>query len=177
MPMTPPSRIERLSRPASALDVAQLAHLLVDAVRAGAAISFLQPLSFDVAEAWWRRTIDEASPRAVILVARDDEGIAGTVQIVPAWAPNQPHRAEVVKLIVHERAQRGGLGARLMGAIEDASREAGFTLLTLDARRGGAAEQLYRRLGWTEVGAIPRFAVDPDGRGFHDTVIFYKELS
>jgi GNAT superfamily N-acetyltransferase len=80
-----------------------------------------------------------------------------------------------MKLLVHRRAQRNGLGTRLMCALEDVAREGGFALFTLDAKRGTAAERLYRRLGWTPVGVIPRYALDPDGRTPHDTVIFYKE--
>src|SRR6267378_1135962 len=77
------------------------------------------------------------------------EGIVGTVQLHAAWAPNQPHRAEVAKLLVHRRGRRAGLGTRLMRTIEDAARRAGFRLLTLDTKRGDVAERLYRRIGWT----------------------------
>jgi GNAT superfamily N-acetyltransferase len=175
--------IERLSLPVSDADVFALAGLLLDAVESGAAVSFLATLTCEQAEDWWRRTIaacdDQAGPGRgpIILIARDAQGIAGTAQVQPAWAPNQPHRAEVVKVIVHQRCRGRGLGTRLMEAIEDQALRAGYTLLTLDARRGGAAERLYRRMGWTHVGTIPRYAVDPDGIGLHDTVIFYKELS
>jgi GNAT superfamily N-acetyltransferase len=170
-------RIERIARPASDTDIRGLALLLVDAVESGAAVSFVLPLAAERAEAWWRTTLENAHPKAVFLVARDDDGIVGTVQLQPAWAPNQPHRAEVAKMIVHRRARRAGLGARLMEAVEAAARASGFTLLTLDAKRGGAPERLYRRMGWTYVGAIPRYAVDPDGAALHDTVIFYKEIA
>ena len=168
--------IERLVLPVSDADVRALAALLVDALESGAAVSFLAPLSLERAEEWWRRTLAESHDRAIFLVARDAEGIVGSVQLHPAWAPNQPHRAEVVKLLVHRRGRRAGLGRRLMQAIEDAARGAGFRLLTLDAKRGGAAEQLYQQTGWTPVGAIPRYALDPDGTTPHDAVIFYKEL-
>jgi len=94
----------------------------------------------------------------------------------PAWAPNQPHRAEVAKLLVHPRCRRAGLGTRMMRAVEDAARDSGYTLLTLDAKRGDAADRLYRRIGWTPVGTIPGFALDPDGTTPHDAVIFYKHL-
>jgi len=171
---TPHPMIERLVLPAGESDVRALAELLVDAVESGAAVSFLA-LSVEQAEAWWRDTLDPAKAGAIILVARDSGGIVGTVQLHPAWAPNQPHRAEITKLLVHRRSRRTGLGSQLMRAIEDAARDAGFTLLTLDAKRGGAAEHLYRHLGWTVVGSIPRYAFDPDGSP-HDAVIFYKEL-
>ena len=175
--MTEPTHgIERLTRPVGDSDLRALAELLVDAVEAGAAVSFLPPLTLVRAEDWWRKTIAGAHPGAIFLVARDAEGIVGTVQLHPAWAPNQPHRADIAKLIVHRRSRRAGLGTRMMRAMEDAARQAGFGLLTLDAKRGGAADQLYRRLGWTVAGTIPRYALDPDGTP-HDTVVFYKELS
>jgi GNAT superfamily N-acetyltransferase len=172
-----PSRIiERLAPPASDSDLRALAGLLVDAVDSGAAVSFLAPLTMEDAEAWWRRVLGTSDPRAIFLVARDGEELVGTVQLHPAWAPNQPHRAEVAKLLVHRRSRRTGLGTLLMETIEDLALDAGFGLLTLDAKRGEAAERLYRRLGWTAVGTIPRYAFDPGGAP-HDAVIFYKELT
>ena len=167
--------IERLTLPVGDSDVRDLARLLVDTVESGAAVSFLPPLAFECAEDWWRRVLAASDSRAIFLVARDAEGIVGTVQLHPAWAPNQPHRAEITKLLVHRRGRRAGLGTRLMHAIEDEARRAGFSLLTLDTKRGDAAEQLYRQLGWTAAGMIPRYALDPDGTP-HDTVILYKHL-
>jgi ribosomal protein S18 acetylase RimI-like enzyme len=170
--------IERLeAAKAGDADVRALAALLVDAVKSGAAVSFLDTLELDRAEGWWRSTLATSHPRASFLVARDARGeIVGTVQYQPAWAPNQPHRAEICKLMVHSRCRKSGLGARLMGAAEGLAGRSGLTLLTLDAKRGGAAERLYRRLGWTEVGTIPGYALDPDGKALHSTVIFYKDL-
>jgi GNAT superfamily N-acetyltransferase len=169
--------IERLMMPVSDSDLKALAQLLVDAVESGAAVSFLAPLTLERAEDWWRRVISSSHSGVVFLVARDDEGIVGTVQLHPAWEPNQPHRADIAKLIVHRRSRRTGLGAQLMRTIEDVARRAGFSLLTLDTKRGGAAEHLYQRSGWTRVGTIPGYALDTDGKTPHDTVIFYKELS
>ena len=169
--------IEQLRPPLGDDDHRALAGLLVDAVDSGAAVSFLAPLTLERAEGWWRKTIASAHPRAIFLAARGRDGIVGSVQLHPAWAPNQPHRAEVAKLLVHRRWRRSGLGTALMHAIEDAARQAGFTLLTLDAKRGEAAEQLYRTLGWTAAGTIPRYALDTDGITPHDAVIFYKHIT
>lgn len=169
--------IERLIPPVSDSDLRDLAQLLSDAVESGAAVSFLAPLTLERAEDWWRETTSASHSGAIFLVARDDAGIAGSVQLSPAWAPNQPHRADIAKLLVHSRCRRTGLGTRLMHSIEDSARRAGFSLLTLDAKRGTAAEQLYRRIGWTVAGTIPRYALDPDGATSHDTVVFYKELN
>lgn len=167
--------IEPLTLPITASDLQALAHLLVDTVESGAAVSFLAPLSLARAEDWWRTTITAAHAGAIFLIARDSAGIAGTVQLHPAWAPNQPHRAEIAKLLVHRRSRRAGVGTRLMQTIEAAAQQAGFRLLTLDTKRGDPAEHLYRQLGWIPVGTIPSYALDPDGTP-HDAVIFYKEL-
>jgi GNAT superfamily N-acetyltransferase len=173
--MTSPPSIERLTLPATDEDIHALARLLVDAVESGAAVSFLAPLALEQAETWWRAVLAGSGARAIFLVVRDADGIAGTVQLHPAWAPNQPQRAEITKLLVDRRRRRAGLGTVLMRTIEDIARRAGFELLTLDAKRGAAAEHLYRRLGWTVAGTIPRYALDPDGTP-HDAVIFYKHL-
>jgi GNAT superfamily N-acetyltransferase len=170
-------QLERLRLPATATELDELASLLLDAVESGAAVSFVLPLTRDAARAFWQTTLSDAHPRAIFLVARQGSRIVGTVQLHPAWAPNQPHRAELAKLLVHRDAQRHGLGAALMQRAEDEARRAGFTLLTLDAKRGGSAERLYLRLGWTRVGVIPRYALDADGQGWHDTVVFYKDLA
>jgi acetyltransferase len=169
--------VERVVPPVSDADLRGLAELLIDAVESGAAVSVLAPLTLERAEDWWRKTLSGSDASAIFLVARDADGIVGTVQLHPAWAPNQPHRAEIVKLLVHRRSRRTGLGTRLMHAMEDAARRSGYSLLTLDAKRGGAAETLYRHLGWIHAGTIPRYAVDPDGTTPHDAVIFSKELS
>lgn len=134
------------------------------------------PLSLEQAQDWWRKTTSSAHPRAVFLVARDADRIVGTVQMHPAWAPNQPRRGDIAKLMVHRQARGAGIAPRLMDTVESAARDAGCTLLTLDAKAGSPAERLYRRLGWTHVGTIPRFAVDPDGVTPHDAAVFYKEL-
>src|SRR5215216_5155333 len=127
--------IDQLIPPVSDCDVRALGDLLVDAVDSGAAVSFLAPLTPERAEQWWRMTLAAADVGAVFLVARDAEGIVGTVQMHPARAPNQPHRADVAKLIVHRRSRRVGVGKRLMQSVETAARQAGFTLLTLDAKQ------------------------------------------
>lgn len=171
-------RIERLSpEGVTDADVHALGEVLVDAVDSGAAVSFLAPLAAADAQAWWRKQFATAHLKAVFLVARDENGeIVGTVQLQPAWAPNQPHRAEVCKMVVHRRARGGGVARRLMEEIERQAWDAGFTLLVLDTKQGCAAERLYERSGWTRVGAIPSFAVDPDGQTPHSTVVFYKDL-
>jgi len=151
-----------------------LSTLLIDAVDGGASVSFLPPLDADTARAFWRR--QEVGARGAFVLARRDDAIDGVVMLAPAWAPNQPHRAEVAKLLVHRRARRRGLARRLMETLEQRAHASGFTLITLDTWRGDAAESLYRSMGWREVGVIPDFAVTADG-SLGDTVIFYKSLS
>jgi acetyltransferase len=168
--------IERLTAPVGDADFAALAGLLCDAVNSGSAVSFLAPLTSEVSEAWWRKTLSEANPRTVFLVARIEGKIIGTVQLHACWAPNQPHRADIAKLIVHRRARGRGVGRLLMEEVEKEAMNAGYALLVLDTRRGCEAESLYRKLGWTEAGTIPDFALNADGSGYHDTVIFYKKI-
>lgn len=172
--MMPPITIERIGKDARVADVKGLAELLLDAVDDNAGVSFMPGLTRAAAENWWRSVL--AVDRAIVLVARDGEGVAGTVQIQPSWAPNQPHRGDVAKLIVHRRARRRGIGRALMTALEQEARAAGFTLLLLDSRKDDHPERLYASMGWTRVGEVPEFALNPDG-SMCSTVFYYKRLS
>lgn len=169
--------IDRLLLPASAGVIDQLASILVEAVEGGAAVSFLAPLSLDVARAWWTKTLDGLHPDSFVLVAREADLVVGTVQMHKAWAPNQPHRGEIAKLLVRASHRGSGVGRMLMEHAEDHARASGISLLTLDARQGGPAERLYQRLGWTYSGMIPGFAVNADRSGMHATVIYYKHVA
>lgn len=168
--------IERLSHPVAERDLDDLAALLVATVEEGGSVSFMQPLSPGDARAFWAATLEDADPRAIFLAIREAGRIVATVQMHPAWAPNQPHRADVAKLLVHPRARRNGYGRALMADLERRALEAGFTLLTLDTVRDGAAEKLYEQGGWTRAGVIPGYALDPGGV-LCDTVIFFKQLA
>ena len=156
--------------------VDELADLLLDTVQGGAGVSFMSDLTREQAIAWWRATLDGRHERSAVLIARDAYGIVGTVQLQPAWAPNQPHRADVAKLMVHRRARGQGVARRLMQALESAAVEQRFSLLVLDTCKGSAAERLYSALGWIRVGEVPNFALNPDG-SWCDTVFFYKPLT
>lgn len=124
-----------------------LAAVLADCVEGGASVSFMQPLTEERAHAFWRHVADGvARGERALLVAEDAEGIVGTVQLVLAQPENQPHRAEVSKMLVHRRARRKGIGALLMQAAEEVAREHGKTLLVLDTS-GAEAERLYARMG------------------------------
>lgn len=156
--------------------IEQLADVLMDCVEGGASVSFMKPFTRERALAFWQRVADDvAAGKRALIVAEDAEGICGTVQIIFDLPENQPHRADLAKMLVHRRARRQGLGERLMHAAEDAARVAGKTLLVLDAVTGGDAARLYERLGWVRVGDVPNFALYPDG-GFCSTTYYYRQL-
>ncbi len=161
-----------------ALDDAQigeLAGVLIDCVEGGASVSFMHPLSRERAVAFWRRvTQGVGAGERALLVAEDARGLCGTVQLVLDQPENQPHRAELSKMLVHRRARRQGLGAALMRAAEATARECGKTLLVLDTAND-EAERLYERLGWTRVGVIPDYALLPQG-GLCGTTVYYRNL-
>jgi len=152
-----------------------LAAVLADCVDGGASVSFMHPLSEERAQAFWRDVAaGVASGERALLVAQDEEGILGTVQVVLAQPENQPHRGEVAKMLVHRRARRRGIGGLLMKAAERVARERGKTLLVLDTSSADA-ERLYERSGWVRVGSIPGFALLPHGEPCA-TTFFYREL-
>jgi len=156
--------------------IKELASVLMDCVEGGASVSFMQPLTRERAEAFWRRVAQEVSAgQRALLAAEDALGLCGTVQLLLDLPENQPHRADVLKMLVHRRARRQGLGAALMRAAETTARECGKTLLVLDAVTGGDGARLYERLGWVRVGDIPGYALLPQG-GFCGTTFYYRDL-
>ncbi len=168
--------IERLATLSDA-DIEGLADVLVDCVEGGASVSFMLPLTRERARAFWHGlAADVAQGRRLLFVARDDAGIVGTVQTVLSQPENQPHRADIAKMLVHRRGRRGGIGAALLRAAEDGARAAGKTLLVLDTATGSDAERLYERLGWQKVGVIPDYASWPQG-GLCATTIYYRRLA
>jgi ribosomal protein S18 acetylase RimI-like enzyme len=153
----------------------QLAGVLIDCVEGGASVSFMHPLPRDRAVAFWRRVGQGvAAGECALLVAEDVRGLCGTVQLVLDQPENQPHRADLAKLLVHRRARRQGLGEALMRAAEATARECGKTLLVLDTA-SDEAERLYERLGWERVGVIPGYALLPQG-GLCGTTVYYRNL-
>jgi GNAT superfamily N-acetyltransferase len=167
--------LRRLHRVTDA-EVEGLADVLVDCVEGGASVSFMPPLTRERAARFWHRVgSGVAAGERALLVAEDAEGICGTVQLVLDLPENQPHRADLAKMLVHRRARRQGLAAALLRAAESRALDCGRTLLVLDAVTGGVAERLYERLGWSRVGVVPRYALMPDGR-YCSTTYFYREL-
>lgn len=169
--------IRRLSGDEAVKAIPALSDVLIDCVHGGASVGFLPPLGRDRAEAFWQRIATVvAAGNAILLAAEDGQRIVGTVQVQFAQPENQPHRADIAKMLVRSDARRRGLGARLMNAAEYHAREAGKRLLVLDTQTGGDAWRLYQRLGWQRVGDIPDFALLPAGRSCA-TTMFYKQIS
>jgi ribosomal protein S18 acetylase RimI-like enzyme len=156
-------------------DALALTDLLIDCVDGGASVSFMQPLTRERALAFWRR-VGESAARGerVLLVAEDASGVVGTVQVIIDQPENQPHRADVAKMLVHRCARRRGWGEKLMRAAEREAQAAGKTLLVLDTASADA-ERLYARLGWRRCGVIPGYALLPQG-GLCDTTYLYRQL-
>lgn len=155
----------------------QFADLLIDCVEGGASVSFMLPLARERAVDFWRRVADDVARGArALLVAEDDVGICGTVQLILDLPENQPHRADLAKMLVHRRARRRGLGESLMRAAEAEALARGRTLLVLDAVTGGDGARLYERLGWIRVGDVPGFALMPAG-GLCSTTYYYRDLA
>lgn len=156
-------------------DLQQLAGVLMDCVAGGASVGFMHPLAPERALAFWRGVAaGVARGERVLLVADDAQGIVGTAQVVLAMPDNQPHRADLAKMLVHRRGRRSGVGAALLQAAETAAREAAKTLIVLDTA-SAEAERLYERGGYVPVGVIPGYALWPQG-GPCDTRIYYRTL-
>lgn len=157
---------------------AMLGAILVACVEGGASVGFIRGVSSARATLFWRDVAAKARDdgRAVI-VAEDDGAILGVVQVIPAGPDNQPHRADVSKMLVTPAARRRGIGALLMDAAHDAARAMGRTLLVLDTQEHSDAERLYTRMGWTRAGVIPDYALDADGTTLITTVLYWKRIA
>lgn len=167
-------RVRRLERVTEA-ELQALTDILLDCVEGGASVSFMLPLARERALAFWQRVAEGvAAGERILMVAEDDVGLLGTVQLIVDQPENQPHRADLAKMLVVQRARKRGIGEALMRAAEQAARDAGKTLLVLDTA-SPEATRLYERCGWTRSGVIPNYALLPQG-GYCDTIYFYREL-
>ena len=154
-----------------------LAVVLADCVAGGASVSYMDPFSHDQARTAFEGFAAEVDQgRRLLLAAFSGGTVVGTVQVILAVPPNQPHRGEIAKLLVHRSARRQGVAELLMERAEAEARAEGKTLLNLDTVTGDDAERLYERLGYLRVGVIPGYALYPDGRVF-STTVFYKQLA
>jgi GNAT superfamily N-acetyltransferase len=181
MTTTDQTRIERWLPDSSRVkeDLEMLGGVLYACVHAGASVSFILPFSREDAKAFWHDKVLPAvkAGSCYVLVARNAEQIVGTVQLDLATPPNQSHRAEVRKLLVHPDARRRGIARALMIALEEQAQEARRSLITLDTVTSAFAEQLYLSIGYVPVGVIPRYARRPDSPELESTTLMYKELA
>jgi acetyltransferase len=169
--MTP---ITRLTEPAARAALAQLIALLSDTVDHGASVGFLRPLDAGIARDYWEEVFAGVARRTkILLAARSDDRIVGSVQLELAQRPNGVHRAEVQKLVVLSRYRRRGIARELMQALEGEARASRRSLLVLDTEAGSGAEPFYQSLHWQRVGSIPGFALNTDGVPTPNT-IYYK---
>ena len=154
-----------------------LAGILIDCVEGGASVSFMLPIDQRTAEGFYEAVVEKlANGSTILFVAYVDGEPAGAVQLSPEHKPNQPHRADVQKLLVHRRGRNRGVARALMRALEETAKARGRTLLCLDTATGSPAERLYETLGWRRLGVIPNHAMWPQG-GFCDTTFFWKDLT
>ncbi len=168
--------ISELDAAAAAAAIPELAGVLIDCVEGGASVSFMWPLERKKAERFWEKVAAGVERGTTVLfAARDAHGICGTVQLQMDLPENQPHRADVSKLLVHRRARRHGIGEALMRRLEAAALREGRTLLVLDTA-SAEAERLYERLGWQRCGVIPGFALLPTGEPC-PTTVYWKGLA
>ncbi|WP_087691626.1 GNAT family N-acetyltransferase [Pandoraea sp. PE-S2R-1] len=181
--MTSSITLQRLDGAQALAEVDALADVLIDCVEGGASVSFMLPLTRERATTFWRKVAESvARGERVLLVARTHDGeagnqgkIVGTVQLILDLPENQPHRADVAKMLVHRDARRQGVAQALMAAIDDVARAERRHVLVLDTVSGGDAERLYQRSGWQRAGDVPKFALMPDGE-FCATTFYYKHL-
>jgi GNAT superfamily N-acetyltransferase len=154
-----------------------LADVLIDCVEGGASVGYMLPLAREKALGFWRGVAEGvARNERALLIAENRAGeILGTVQLIFAQPDNQPHRADVGKMLVCRKARRQGIAQRLMAAVEDTARDEGRSVLVLDTVTGGAAEGLYEKAGWQRVGVVPKYALMPDGE-FCATTVYYRHL-
>ncbi len=156
--------------------IPNLSDVLVDCVAGGASLGFMLPFDTKDAEAYWREIAQAIEAGSIILaVAEVDGKVVGTVQVGLASRANQPHRGDLMKLLVHRSARGLGLSRTLMETVEAEAASRGRTLLVLDTATGSPAESIYPRFGWERVGVIPDYAMWPQG-GFCGTTLFYKRI-
>ena len=159
-------------------NIDDLCRILIDSVANGAAISFMAPLAREDAEKFWLSDVKSAIDCGTrhLFGAFAGDRLVGTVQLIVGMPPNQPHRAEISKMVVHPDARRLGVGKALLQKAFETARRSGKSLATLDTRTGDVSEQFYRSVGFQEAGSIPYFAFDPDGEALHATTYMYMHL-
>lgn len=155
-----------------------LSDILTCCVQAGASVGFILPFDQDAAASFWQGQVFPAVQRgeALLFGAFQRDSLVGTVQLRPAMPANQPHRADVGKLLVHPQARRAGIGRALMTALEAEACRLQKRLLLLDTRSGDPSQHLYESLGYRVAGSVPGFCLHPNGEAFESTTYLYKTL-
>ncbi|WP_312626433.1 GNAT family N-acetyltransferase [Scandinavium sp.] len=173
--MTSSIRLISLSQSDILQRLPELTGMLVDSVIGGASVSFMLPFHPDKAVAFWQKVAQSvaAGERTVLAAEQADGTLVGTVQLITDLPENQPHRAEVAKLLVHSRGRRQGIARKLMAELEAEAKRQGKTVLVLDTSTGSGAEHFYQQCGWQKAGEIPRYALMPEGE-LTATSVFYK---
>jgi ribosomal protein S18 acetylase RimI-like enzyme len=167
--------IDVLDGPAASAAIDELAAVLVDCVNGGASVSFMLPFDHADALAFFRKVIVSVEQdETVLIAARLDGRIVGTVQLGLDTPPNQPHRADVKKMLTHRAARRRGIGAAMLDRVEAEARKRGRTVLVLDTASEDAA-RVYERAGWQRVGIVPDYALWPGG-GLCATTFYWKRI-
>ncbi|HTO30771.1 MAG TPA: GNAT family N-acetyltransferase [Pararhizobium sp.] len=154
-----------------------LADILSDCVEGGASVGFMSPYLPADAMPYWEgvaQAVEDGT--TVLIVAERDGDLLGTVQLGIGMMPNQPHRADLKKLLVHRKARGLGLSRALMDAADAEATRHGRHILVLDTATGSPAEFIYEKLGWQRVGVIPQYALMPDG-SYCGSTFFYKALT
>lgn len=170
------TRLTESSFPDALNDLSEILHACV---HTGASIGFVLPFSHDDARRYWKDRVepDLRTGALDVFVIHESQSILGTVQLIPASMPNQPHRADVAKLLVHPDARRRGLGRALMGALTDRASDLGRTTLVLDTRSTDPSRILYQSLGFQIAGEIPNYCRNPFEPKLEPTTFMYKELA
>ncbi len=171
--------ITRLSASQFPDAIGDLTDILHACVHDGASIGFVLPFSGEQARAYWQERVFPVlqSGGLEVFIARQDGQILGTLQLVSAQMPNQRHRADVAKLLVHPKARRRGLGVALMRALEARARSLGKTLLVLDTRSSDPSRILYQNIGFETAGEIPDYCRSPAEERLEPTTYMYKALT
>jgi ribosomal protein S18 acetylase RimI-like enzyme len=167
-------RIERLGSTPDT--IAALGEILVEVVAEGGSVSFMHPLAPEAAAAFWIQSLAAADAgERVVLGAELGGELAATVTLDLATPPNQPHRADIAKLMTRVRRRGQGIARALMIEAERIAAEAGRTLLTLDTADEGGAAGFYEQLGYQHAGTIPDYAFKPRG-GLTATLLYFKRI-
>ena len=171
-----PCAIRRLYPSEAKSRINELADILLDCVAGGASVSFMADMTREDALSFWGKVTEGVESGARILIVAEQEGqLIGTVQVVASGIPNQPHRSDLSKMLVHREGRGKGVGAALLKEAERQSQEHGWWLMVLDTVTDSDGDRLYRRGGWLPVGTIPNYALWPDGRPC-PTTYYYKDL-